>query len=337
MTKYVLLLVLLFIPKLYNAQRIDNLAFEGAGIRGLAYCGAIQALEQQNKLQHVKRIAGTSAGAITALLISIGYNGTEIEQIISSTNFAKFNDGGFPILGGIRHLRKNYGWYKGKKFELWLGKLITAKTGNAQINFAQIAQQYKALYITGTSLNAQKGITFSAENYPNMPVLNAVRISMSIPLYYNAVLMDEQGNIYKKAPKNIPYHIMIDGGFIQNFPISVFDSTKYFNNNTTNSAAPNPYTIGFRVDSEQQINIDNTDTTHTLAKKDITNIGNYLNAFLVLLTERLNRQQLEPHHWLRTISISDGGISPQIKALPIAQKNTLILNGFAATKFYLSK
>ncbi len=337
MNKYLFLFIFNLTTIITHAQRIENLAFEGAGIRGLAYAGVIQALEEKKLLPNVKRIVGTSAGAITALLVSIGYNSTEIEKIISTTNFAKFNDGGFPILGGIKHLRKNYGWYKGNKFEKWLGKLVAAKTGNAQITFAQIAQQYKALYITGTSLNTQTAITFSAENYPQMPVVNAIRISMSIPLYFNAVIMDMQGNIYKKIPKNLDYHIMIDGGFMQNFPISVLDSTKYFDNTIANKAAPNPYTIGFRVDTKEQIAIDSTNTNHPLAAKKINNIGSYLNAFLVLLTERLNRQQLQPHHWQRTVSINDANISPKIKALPLSDKNELIINGYAATIMYLKK
>lgn len=88
-----------------NAQ-IKNLVFEGAGIRGIAYSGAIKVLEEKNLLQNVERVGGTSAGAITALLISLGYSPDEISGLINSTSFKKFNDGNFLFFGGIHRLKK---------------------------------------------------------------------------------------------------------------------------------------------------------------------------------------------------------------------------------------
>lgn len=60
---------------------------EGAGIRGLAYAGAIAGLESRHQLDRVQRIGGTSAGAITALLLVPGYRPDEIADPISNTNF----------------------------------------------------------------------------------------------------------------------------------------------------------------------------------------------------------------------------------------------------------
>jgi predicted acylesterase/phospholipase RssA len=54
----------------------------------------------------IERVGGTSSGAIIALTISLGYSGKEIENIISKTNFKKFNDGGFFFIGGINRLNK---------------------------------------------------------------------------------------------------------------------------------------------------------------------------------------------------------------------------------------
>ncbi|UOQ72960.1 hypothetical protein MUN79_02960 [Hymenobacter cellulosilyticus] len=46
------------------------------------------------------------------------------------------------------------------------------------------------LYTTGTNLTRQCGQVFSYETHPDMRVADAVRISMSIPLYFRAVLLD---------------------------------------------------------------------------------------------------------------------------------------------------
>jgi predicted acylesterase/phospholipase RssA len=53
---------------------IDNLVFKGGGVLGAAYAGAITALEDEGKLQGVKAVAGTSAGSLVALLLSLKYS-----------------------------------------------------------------------------------------------------------------------------------------------------------------------------------------------------------------------------------------------------------------------
>lgn len=98
---------ILFSSCLYaQTDTIENIVFEGAGIRGIAYAGAIKELEQKGLLQNVKRVSGTSAGAITALLLSLNYSSTEIATIINSTSFKKFNDGRFLFFGGFHRVKK---------------------------------------------------------------------------------------------------------------------------------------------------------------------------------------------------------------------------------------
>ena len=41
-----------------------NLVFEGGGVKGIAYVGALEVLDQEGILKDIKRVAGTSAGAM---------------------------------------------------------------------------------------------------------------------------------------------------------------------------------------------------------------------------------------------------------------------------------
>jgi len=52
-----------------------DLVFEGGGAKGLAFVGALQALERQGHT--ARRVIGTSAGSITALLVAAGYSADE--------------------------------------------------------------------------------------------------------------------------------------------------------------------------------------------------------------------------------------------------------------------
>ncbi|MBQ0128550.1 MAG: patatin-like phospholipase family protein, partial [bacterium] len=45
------------------AYHFRNLVFEGGGVRGIAYAGALEVLEEEKILRKIKRVAGTSAGA----------------------------------------------------------------------------------------------------------------------------------------------------------------------------------------------------------------------------------------------------------------------------------
>lgn len=331
-----LLFILLALTSRGQHKIIKNIVFEGAGIRGIAYSGAIKELENNAVLQGVQRVGGTSAGAITALLLSLGYSADEITGIITNTSFKKFNDGKFFFIGGINRFQKYYGWYKGRQFDKWLAKIIAAKTNNAGITFAQLHEKgLKDLYITGTCLNKQSLVVFSYENYPNMKVKDAVRISMSIPLYFEAVFLDASGNVIHHPKNKTGLDVMIDGGFTANFPIKIFDSTKYFDCTKPNEFAANEQTIGFRIDRDEQIKNDTEEKG--LAAMEITNINDYFGAFYNIILENLNRQTLTKKDWQRTISISDGAIGPKIRKLSIDEIETLIANGATASRKYLLK
>jgi NTE family protein len=332
--KIILILFLTLLNIFAIAQhQITNLVFEGAGIRGIAYAGAINALDQRNVLQHIERVGGTSAGAITALLVSIGYTSEEIKDIIHTTSFRKFNDGHLFFPGGITRLKKYFGWYRGKRFNDWLKVMIANKTGFSDLTFAQLEQKgFKKLYVTATSLTAQEVIIFSAENFPNVKIADAVRMSMNIPLYFEPIYMNNQGDIFYRPKVKEGLHLMVDGGFTANFPIRLFDSTKYMGE-TTNKFIINPQTLGFRIDREEQIINDTSDKK--LAPMSIKNLNDYVAAFYNIVIENLNRQDLTDDDWKRTVSISDGRITPRIRKLKGSEVEKLTANGSLSTTKFL--
>ena len=67
----------------------------------------------------------------------------------------------------------------------------------------------------------------------------------------------------------------------------------------------------------------------------VSNFKEYVNAFYVMMMENLNRQTLSKQDWERTVSISDGNISPRIRKLSKQEIETLIINGKTAAANYL--
>lgn len=346
MTKICFLLFLLCRASTAYAQQpsiYENLVFEGAGIRGIAYSGVLHELEKKEIIPQIKNVGGTSAGAITALMLSLGYTSEEVYAIIADTKFQKFNDGAFFFIGGYSRMRKRFGWYKSNKFEKWLQEIINRKTNNPDITFAELQNRgYKSLYlyVTGTCLNRQDVIVFSAKTYPNMKVKDAVRISMSIPLYFEAGFIDKEGNIYKKRKhrkakeEKGEIDVVVDGGIIANFPIFIFDSLAV-DLAGKKVRIPNMKTLGVRIDTDEQIK--NDQTGKGLAHLPIRSIRDYVGAFYVLVLENLNRNELTKADWERTISVSSVGISPRIKRLSQEQKKSLQKSGETHTLQYLQK
>jgi NTE family protein len=328
-------LCLLFLPFFVFPQQYENLIFEGGGIRGLVYGGVVQVLDENATLEAIQNVAGTSAGAIVALAISLGYSGREVSEIIYNTEFQNFNDGKYVFLGGTYRLNKNFGWYQGDAFENWLGEIIKKKTGNENTTFQELSDMgYKNLYITATSLNFQKYLVLSKETYPDMRIKDAVRCSMSIPLYFEALFLDEKGELHKEQNEQQTYHLVVDGGFITNFPIFIFDSV-YVENGSEKRIA-NPKTLGVRIDTDEQIEYDKTGKG--LAPQKIENLNDYLYAFYVFAIENLNRQRLIPEDWDRTISVSSVGIGERVRHLSDAEKDRMIKSGIIATrKFFQEK
>ncbi len=57
-----------------------DVVFEGGGAKGFAFVGALQALEEAN--HRIRRVVGTSAGAITALMLAAGYTARELMAVM---------------------------------------------------------------------------------------------------------------------------------------------------------------------------------------------------------------------------------------------------------------
>jgi NTE family protein len=331
----IFLLVLCFFVKVdVKAQKqYTNLVLEGAGVRGIAYAGAIRFLEEEHMIDSMGRVGGTSAGAIAALAISLGYSSSEIESLIFKTRLQKFNDGPFFFVGGMSRLNRHYGWYRGRAFMKWLEKMIEAKTANKDITFQELHdRKFKDLYVTGTSLNHQKMLVFSRHSYPAMKVKDAVRISMSIPLYFEAVIIDSLGRVLNRKETSRYHDIMVDGGFTGNFPITIFDSITY--NHGIEKRTANRATLGMRIDTPEQIRYDAQH--YGLAPVPISRFRDYASAFYNYMIENLNRASLTEDDWSRTVSISSGTIGPKIRKLSVDEKDQLINNGYRAMKQFMT-
>jgi len=171
------------------AYHFRNLVFEGGGVKGIAYVGALQVLEEKGILPTITRVGGTSAGAINAVLVGLNFTPQETLRILNKLDFNKFMDDDLGALRDTRRLLNEFGWHKGDFFREWISDLIKKKTGNPDATFADVQAQkdpkgFRDMFFMGTNLSTHFAEVFSFERTPRICVADAVRISMSIPLFF---------------------------------------------------------------------------------------------------------------------------------------------------------
>lgn len=261
---------------------IKNLVFEGGGVKGVAYAGALQVLEKAGRLGAVEKVAGSSAGAICATLLAAGLPARVITQRLSTMDMGSFKDSSFGILRDSWRLFTKYGWYKGDEFRRWLGDSLQQQAGlNPRITFAQLRSEGVGpdLYVLGTDLTRQKSVVFSADTHPDMRVVDAVRISMSIPVFFMPVRLGDA--------------LYVDGGLLNNYPIHLFDHEGHV-----------AQTLGLRLDSSDEILVRNTGDAH----KPITSLFSFLSSVFNSVYDSMHLQSLTQQDWERTIIIDTGNI-----------------------------
>lgn len=322
-----------------------NLVFEGGGVKGIAYIGAMQVLKQRGHLDHIIRVGGTSAGAINALLYALGMTIKEQQELLSSLNFKKFMDDSFGIIRDVRRLAKKFGWHEGDFFLEWIGGLIEQKLGNAQSTFADLKNSGQPdLYVTGTNLCTGYSEVFSHERHSDMSLAEAVRISMSIPLFFQAVRLGERQDVF------------VDGGVMVNYPVKLFDrekyididnesyaarSTEYYNKENATfllqspDRAPYVYnrqTLGLRLDKQEEIALYRYN--EPLKDKPIKKFPHYAKALLSAIMNVQENVHLHSDDWQRTVYINTLDVGTTDFNLSDAKKQALVQEGIKGAEEY---
>lgn len=226
-------------------RQFENLVLKGGGILGTCYAGAYEVLERNNiagvkngkSVGILKRVAGTSAGAIFSSLIALGYSSGELTSIAMSKDFTDFTD-----FNNINDILANGGVMKGDNFLVWINSLIAdmidKHKGSTQLHPATVNiagkdtlcytfndlntliirpdnnNFFKSLHIFSVLLGENKLVEFSKDITPETPIACAVRCSMSIPLVFEPYEMLVGEYAGKK---------FVDGGAKANYPITTFD------------------------------------------------------------------------------------------------------------------
>lgn len=220
----------------YNADAV----FEGGGVRGIAFLGALRCCHDLN-IRWCK-LGGTSAGAVTAALLAAEFPMDRLEEILGELDYMKFlsrktspliwngdpaNDLQMPVLMVLSLLlARQLGEYSSDPFRDWLAQTLAIQgiqefadlekqreSHNLKVVVSDISRgqmlvlpdDLDCLDATTTQKLREQGLTSGKD----FSVAEAVRLSMSIPFFF--------------APGKLGDRLIVDGGILSNFPLWIYD------------------------------------------------------------------------------------------------------------------
>jgi NTE family protein len=281
-----------------------DLVFEGGGAKGMVFVGAMQEFEARG--HKYGRLLGTSAGAITATLLAVGYSSAEMlaalneklpegksvftsfmaepapfdkETIQNSSIRAFLRAVNIPLIPDIledklddaiadslaedkrfRHFFsfvERGGWFSADNFLTWIhDKLNSGEFKGKKRNFGdmRLDQFYQAtkveLSLVASDITAARMLVLNHFTAPSLPVIWAVRMSMSIPLLWQEVIWREDWGLYQG--RVLTGDAIVDGGLLSNFPIELFlsdlkDVTSVMGEKVSQEV------LGFLIDEEMPV------------------------------------------------------------------------------------
>jgi NTE family protein len=186
------------------ALKPHTIVLSGGGVRALAHIGALQHLHNKGILTNVRKWIGLSAGALVAFALTIGYSLHELRDICERIDFEILQDleEGLPF-----SFFDKLGLDTGCRLKKFLTALLTVKAFQATTTFQMIKERHlPSLEIYATDLHTGDAKCFNSENTPHTPIVDALRASMSLPVYFQPVIDSDTG------------HQLTDGAILGMYP-----------------------------------------------------------------------------------------------------------------------
>lgn len=93
---------------------ITHLVLSGGGAKGVAFSGGVQALEDARKLEGIRVISGSSAGAISAALIASGMGAAAFDGLSDTINLPSLLNSKDPVTAWLQEASSTLGKHVGR-------------------------------------------------------------------------------------------------------------------------------------------------------------------------------------------------------------------------------
>lgn len=235
-------------PEPIDGHYCADAIFEGGGVRGVALLGALRCCEDLHI--HWKKLAGTSAGSLTAALLAANFPIHELEAILSTINYDRIlskktspfifngdpsNDLQAPLWMIISLLfTQQLGQYSSDPFRDWIAKTIKPR-GIETFADIKIPDPERELKVVVSNITHSEMLVLPDDLNPNLDRLTpkqkesrqAMLQQHNLTDYRQfsiaeAVRLSSSIPLFFKPEKLGDSHIL-DGGLLSNFPLWIYD------------------------------------------------------------------------------------------------------------------
>ncbi len=264
---------------------IRSLAAQGGGAKGVLYTGVISGLDEYNGLKGIKLAVGSSAGAISAFIIGLGFSGAQFKTILTTLEFTDLFDRRKSLFGDRYAgstvskigdvLTQGYA-YSGDNFQNWAENLLEQILGDPYASFRDLETTIKdkgdpilkRMAFTATNIETKETQYYSYQTTPDIRIADALHASMSFPSAYAPVpIRYKDGAIFATS---------VDGGVLDNYPIDVLSilakaiNKRYPATCVTDNAIPsltNPAGLGLSLTALENLDPEITPISHELQEQ----------------------------------------------------------------------
>jgi predicted acylesterase/phospholipase RssA len=186
-----------------------RIVLSGGGIKVVALIGALRVLEKNGSLKNINEICGVSAGAFLGFIVATGIPLEQVEKLVLDLDFSIIRN---IKPEAILEFPERFGIDDGKQLVKFLESIfrVILKLDPA-ITFSEFAERAAPGQLRfrcwATDLNTHGVREFSKTVTPNVKIIDALRASMALPLYFTPVLDPIHG------------HMLTDGGVQGNLPL----------------------------------------------------------------------------------------------------------------------
>lgn len=299
-------------------KEYNILLFSGGGIKGIAYIGVFKKLEEFKKKKEllqqeenydenkcklpilkINRVCAVSVGSIFSLIYLLNYTYDEMLEEVLKVNF--------DILKNIKiiNLASKYGLDNGVLLMNWICGLMEKKDYNKEITLLELYNKTNVRFdIMATNLNKYTYKSFNYIDTPDVKVIDAIKMSISIPFIYT--INEYEDDIY------------VDGGVINNYPIEMFteDLEKL---------------IGFKLINHGELE------SHTV-DEEINNIEDYIYHVLTcFMIQKEKEKSKNVKYYNSTVYIPTNGLKDTLNfKISKKEKMNLINTGYKQTELFFA-
>ncbi len=219
-----------------------NGIFKGGGAKGLLYAGAIRAVADGG--YWFRAVAGSSAGAITAMLLASGMTSDALDQAV-------------PV--ALRRIQRNWaGELVGRAFigtenlAVWIEEVLTrqiiglagTRPSDQPVTFGELFSATGIeLYVVCVDVARRQPVVFNSLTTPGISVTAAVVASSSIPLFFRPGRLE-----VRRTDGATRVHRLMDGGVWANYPAFVFKDSSFRDFHCLPPVPMHSLTIGFTIE-----------------------------------------------------------------------------------------